>query len=213
MTAAENTGRRSFRERKVCDMIDKNLMRLLGDNKKYIFVSAALMLAGLCANIAVTASICCAVWLMTQGAGGRAYLMPAATAAAAMALRWAMTYFSGCVKDRLGRSVKKELREKIYRKMLSLGVRTADEMSMAGLTQAAMEGVEQLDLYYSSYIPQFFYAMLAPLVLFAVTVGLEWRVAVILLCCVPLIPLSIMAVSKYAKKIFAKYWGKYTVKC
>ena len=73
-----------------------------------------------------------------------------------------------------------------------------------------MEGVEQLDLYYSSYIPQFFYAMLAPFILFGITVWIEWRVAVVLLCCVPLIPVSIIAVSKYAKKIFAKYWGKYT---
>ena len=81
---------------------------------------------------------------------------------------------------------------------------------MAGLTQLAVEGVEQLDLYYTSYIPQFFYAMLAPFVFFGVTVGIQWRVAVVLLCCVPLIPASIIAVSKYAKKIFAKYWGKYT---
>lgn len=83
-------------------------------------------------------------------------------------------------------------------------------MSVAGLTQVAMEGIEQLDLYYSSYIPQFFYAMLAPIILFFVTVGIDWRVAVVLLCCVPLIPVSIAAVSKYAKKIFVKYWGKYT---
>ena len=62
----------------------------------------------------------------------------------------------------------------------------------------------------SSYIPQFFYAMLAPFVLFGITVWIEWRVALVLLCCVPLIPVSIIAVSKYAKKIFAKYWGKYT---
>ena len=64
-------------------------------------------------------------------------------------------------------------------------------MSMAGLTQIALEGVEQLDLYYSSHLPQFFYTMLAPLLLFAITVGISWRVALVLLCCVPLIPLSI----------------------
>lgn len=81
---------------------------------------------------------------------------------------------------------------------------------MAGLTQVSMEGVEQLDLYYSSYIPQFFLCYARPFILFGITVWIEWRVAVVLLCCVPLIPVSIIAVSKYAKKIFAKYWGKYT---
>lgn len=114
------------------------------------------------------------------------------------------------MKDTLGRKAKKDLREQVYNKIIKLGVRSTDGMSMAGLTQVSMEGVEQLDLYYSSYIPQFFYAMLAPFILFFITVWIEWRVAVILLCCVPLIPVSIVAVSKYAKKIFAKYWGKYT---
>lgn len=116
----------------------------------------------------------------------------------------------GDVKDTLGRKAKKDLREQVYNKIIKLGVRSTDGMSMAGLTQVSMEGVEQLDLYYSSYIPQFFYAMLAPFILFFITVWIEWRVAVILLCCVPLIPVFIVAVSKYAKKIFAKYWGKYT---
>lgn len=95
------------------------------------------------------------------------------------------------MKDTLGLSVKKNLRECIYNKIVRLGVRSTDDMSMAGLTQIALEGVEQLDLYYSSHLPQFFYAMLAPLLLFAITVGISWRVALVLLCCAPLIPLSI----------------------
>lgn len=81
---------------------------------------------------------------------------------------------------------------------------------MAGLTQVTMEGIEQLDLYYSTYLPQFFYSILAPVLLFLICVRLDWPTALVLLCCVPLIPVSIVAVSKYAKKIFAKYWGKYT---
>lgn len=89
-------------------------------------------------------------------------------------------------------------------------MKSTSEMSMAGLTQVSMEGIEQLDLYFSNYIPQFFYAMLAPVILFIVTVRLDAKVAIVLLCCVPLIPVSIIAVSKWAKKIFAKYWDKYT---
>ena len=127
-----------------------------------------------------------------------------------MAVRYATTRIVGDLKDTLGLSVKKNLRECVYNKIVRLGVRSTDDMSMAGLTQIVLEGVEQLDLYYSSHLPQFFYAMLAPLLLFAITVGISWRVALVLLCCVPLIPLSIIAVSKWAKKIFAKYWGKYT---
>lgn len=112
-----------------------------------------------------------------------------------MAVRYATTRIVGDLKDTLGLSVKKNLRECVYEcvynKIVRLGVRSTDDMSMAGLTQIALEGVEQLDLYYSSYLPQFFYAMLAPLLLFAITVGISWRVALVLLCCVPFIPLSI----------------------
>ncbi len=191
-------------------MLDKELMRLLGSNRKYIFYTIAVMMVGLLANLSITAGICVTIYLLTQQAEPGAYLMPALLAAAGIIVRYAASRVSGNLKDILGRKAKKDLREKTYDKIVRLGVRSTDGMSIAGLTQVAMEGIEQLDLYYSSYIPQFFYAMLAPLVLFLVTVWIDWRVAVALICCVPLIPVSIIAVSKYAKKIFAKYWGKYT---
>lgn len=191
-------------------MLDKELLRLLGSNRKYIFYTVAAMMVGLLANLSITAGICTAIYLLTQQAELGAYLMPALLAAAGIIVRYAASRVSGNLRDILGRKAKKDLREKTYDKIVRLGVRSTDGMSIAGLTQVAMEGIEQLDLYYSSYIPQFFYAMLAPLVLFLVTVWIDWRVAVVLICCVPLIPVSIIAVSKYAKKIFAKYWGKYT---
>lgn len=191
-------------------MLDKELLRLLGGNRKYIFYTVAVMMVGLLANLSITAGICTAIYLLTQQAEPGAYLMPALLAAAGIIVRYAASRVSGNLKDILGRKAKKDLREKTYDKIVRLGVRSTDGMSIAGLTQVAMEGIEQLDLYYSSYIPQFFYAMLAPMVLFLVTVWIDWRVALALICCVPLIPVSIIAVSKYAKKIFAKYWGKYT---
>ena len=195
-------------------MIDKNLLRLLGGNKKYIFYTVALMVLGLFANVGITASICLAINLAIHydeySGGAVIFLWPAVFAAIGIAVRYITSRLVGDLKDTLGRKAKKDLRERVYNKIVGLGVRSTDGMSMAGLTQVSMEGVEQLDLYYSSYIPQFFYAMLAPFVLFGITVGIQWQVALVLLCCVPLIPISIVAVSKYAKKIFAKYWGKYT---
>lgn len=195
-------------------MIDKNLLRLLGDNKKYIFYTVGLMVLGLFANIGITASICWAINLAIHydedSGGAIIFLRPAVCAVICIIVRYTASRLVGDLKDTLGRKAKKDLRERVYNKIVKLGVRSTDGMSMAGLTQVSMEGVEQLDLYYSSYIPQFFYAMLAPFILFGITVWIEWRVAVVLLCCVPLIPVSIIAVSKYAKKIFATYWGKYT---
>ena len=195
-------------------MIDKKLLALLGDNKKYIFYAVGLMIVGLFANLAITASICYAIQYAAEytssGSNAQGFILPAVIVIIAMAIRYVTSRSIGDLKDTLGRNVKKDLRQKIYDKIIKLGVRTTDNMSMAGLTQLSMEGVEQLDLYYSAYIPQFFYAMIAPIILFVVTVRINWTVALVLLACVPLIPMSIIAVSRYAKKIFAKYWGKYT---
>ena len=195
-------------------MIDKQLLRLLGNNKKYIFYTVSLMIIGLLANICITASICQAIYRAAnynpQNDSIGIFLIPAIPALIGIAIRYFTTRFSGNLKDLLSRKVKKEIREKLYDKILRLGIRSTDDMSMAGLTQVSMEGIEQLDLYYSSYIPQFFYAILAPVILFVVTVWIDWQVAFVLLACVPLIPISIIAVSRYAKKIFAKYWDKYT---
>ncbi|MDE6551243.1 MAG: ABC transporter ATP-binding protein/permease [Clostridia bacterium] len=191
-------------------MIDKELFKLIGRNKKYIFIAVALQVLGLIANVGITASICWTIYLAITGAEALTYIYPAICAVVGIAVRYSMTRLTGDVKDVLGRKVKKDLRERTYNKIVKLGVRSTDGMSMAGLTQVSMEGVEQLDLYYSAYLPQFFFSMLAPIILFAICVGIDWRTSLVLLACVPLIPISIIAVSKYAKKIFAKYWGKYT---
>jgi len=195
-------------------MIDKKLLALLGGNKKYIFYTVGLMIVGLFANLAITASICYAIQYAAEyassGSNAQGFILPTVIVIIAMAIRYITSRSIGDLKDTLGRNVKKDLRQKIYDRIIKLGVRTTDNMSMAGLTQLSMEGVEQLDLYYSAYIPQFFYAMIAPIILFVVTVRINWAVALVLLACVPLIPISIIAVSRYAKKIFAKYWGKYT---
>lgn len=191
-------------------MFDKELLKLIGGNKKYVVYTVLLMVLGMLANIGITASVCWAVYFLIEGYEPLAYIYPAVTAVVAIIVRYVASRCTGSLKDMLGRKVKKDLRERTYDKILKLGVRSTDGMSMAGLTQVSMEGIEQLDLYYSTYLPQFFFSMIAPILLFCICVGIDWRTSLVLLACVPLIPVSIVAVSKYAKKIFAKYWGKYT---
>lgn len=190
-------------------MLNKKLFQLLGNHKKYIYSVVSLMVVGLFANIAITATICRMLFLLSKQSPISAYLLPAVAALSALGVRYSTTRFSGILKDQLGRKVKKELRAKTYEKTVRLGMSAPEAMGLAGLTQISLEGIEQLDLYFSIYIPQFFYALIAPVVLFCISLFIEWKVALVLLGAVPLIPLSIMAVSKQAKKIFTKYWGKY----
>ena len=138
-------------------MIDKELFRLIGGNKKYIFIAVALQVLGLIANVSITASVCYAVYLLSKNAEAVLFIYPLIGAVLGIAVRYTCSRITGDIKDKLGRGVKRDLREKVYNKILRLGVKTTDGMSMAGLTQVSVEGVEQLDLYYSSYLPQFFF--------------------------------------------------------
>lgn len=188
-------------------MIDKQLLSLLKDNKKYLIYCVVLMVIGLLANLMITTSICMIISSLFNN--NLTLIKPLSLALLGMMIRYITTRLGGKYKTILGSEVKKDLRKQVYMKVVELGPNVNDEIKMAALTQVSIEGIEQLDLYFSSYLPQFFYAMLAPIILFLVSITIEWHVAVVLIICVPLIPLSIVMVSKYAKKIFAKYWGKY----
>lgn len=190
-------------------MLDKDLFKLI-KQKKHIFSVVIISILSMLVNIGITACVCIAVRMAYYKSPISNFIILAVVVALCLVMRGVLSKVAGTLKNNLGAEIKKDLRQRTYDKIVDLGVRSTDNMSMAGLTQVSMEGIEQLDLYYSSYLPQFFYSMIAPLILFVIGVFIDWRTSLVLLACVPLIPVSIVAVSKYAKKIFAKYWGKYT---
>ena len=106
--------------------------------------------------------------------------------------------------------VKRILREKIYEKMLRLGVSYSELVPSSEIVQVSTEGVEQLETYFGKYLPQLFYSLLAPLTLFIILSRVSFKASVVLLVCVPLIPISIVVVQKIAKKLLNKYWSIYT---
>lgn len=106
--------------------------------------------------------------------------------------------------------VKRILREKIYKKMLKLGASYKEQVSSSEVVQVSTEGVEQLETYFGKYLPQLFYSLIAPLTLFAILCRVSIKTSVVLLICVPLIPISIVVVQKIAKKLLNKYWSIYT---
>ena len=106
--------------------------------------------------------------------------------------------------------VKRILREKIYEKMLKLGASYKEQVSSSEVVQVSTEGVEQLEAYFGKYLPQLFYSLIAPLTLFVILCRVSMKASVVLLICVPLIPISIVVVQKIAKKLLNKYWSIYT---
>ena len=106
--------------------------------------------------------------------------------------------------------VKRILREKIYDKMLKLGASYSAQVSSSEVVQVSTEGVEQLETYFGKYLPQLFYSLIAPLTLFLILCRVSVKASVILLICVPLIPISIVVVQKIAKRLLNNYWSIYT---
>lgn len=127
-----------------------------------------------------------------------------------MIVRYLCGYFASKTSFHASSEVKKVLRQKMYQKLTRMGASYHEKVSTSEVLQVFVEGVDQLELYFGKYLPQFFYAMLAPITLFAVLVFVSWKASVVLLICVPLIPLSIVAVQKIAKRLLSKYWGVYT---
>ena len=106
--------------------------------------------------------------------------------------------------------VKRILREKIYEKMLKIGASYREQVSSSEVVQVSTEGVEQLETYFGKYLPQLFYSLIAPVTLFVILCRVSLRSSVVLLICVPLIPISIVVVQKVAKKLLNRYWSIYT---
>lgn len=127
-----------------------------------------------------------------------------------MIVRYLCGYFASKTSFYASSEVKKVLRQKMYQKLTRMGASYHEKVSTSEVLQVFVEGVDQLELYFGKYLPQFFYAMLAPITLFVVLVFVSWKASLVLIVCVPLIPLSIVAVQKIAKRLLSKYWGVYT---
>ena len=192
-------------------MIDKRLIRTVRESKKYIAWNVIYQWISLVANITMMVSIADLLSrLFANTADRENFVCTVIVVAAAVGIR----YFCAGQSAKMGylssKAGKKVLREKIYRKLLRLGSSYKEKAQTSEIVQISVEGVEQLETYFGAYLPQFFYAMLAPLTLFIVLGFVNVPAAAVLLVCVPLIPAAIAAVQTWAKKLLSKYWGQYT---
>ena len=193
-------------------MIKTRLIEQVPSSKKYIALTVLAQWLKTVANIVM---IFILSNLLAQILDGKAFdfkrLLPYLGAlAAVMFVRYLCGYASSQTSFFASSEVKKVLRQKMYKKLTRMGASYSEKVSTSEVLQVFVEGVDQLELYFGKYLPQFFFAMLAPITLFAVLVFVSWKASVVLLICVPLIPLSIVAVQKIAKRLLSKYWGVYT---
>lgn len=190
-------------------MINKRLIGSVKESKKYIAGNVICQWISLIANITMMGAIARMLQNLYAGTDSHIGLTALITVAAVI-----VRFLCATTASRMGylssKAVKKTLRELIYKKLLRLGSSYKEQANTSEVVQVAVEGVDQLETYFGAYLPQFFYAMLAPLTLFVVLSFVNFPSAIVLLVCVPLIPVTIIGVQRWAKKLLTKYWGQYT---
>lgn len=206
----ENCEENRAREEEQIMMINKRLIREMEETKKYIGMQVLLQWAALLCNICLIFYISYALWQVTEGNAKRLSLpFGAGVFGTVIAIRYVLLKLEASYSHRSSEYVKKKLRHRIYEHLLKVGEKYEETFSTSEILQVSAEGVEQLEIYFGKYLPQLFYSLLAPATLFVLVSFMSVKVALILFLCVPLIPVSIIAIQKFAKKLLAKYWGSY----
>lgn len=192
-------------------MINKRLINTVKESKVYIVRTVLFQWIALIANIISVFSIGILLQEISQGIIEKAMILKVFAIVVSMII---VRYFCNIKATRMSyyasSKVKTILREKVYKKLLDLGNTYSKHVSTSEVVQVSVEGIEQLEIYFGRYLPQFFYSLLAPITLFIVISFVDFKAALLLLLCVPLIPASIIAIQKFAKKLLSKYWSIYT---
>ncbi|WP_053955879.1 ABC transporter ATP-binding protein/permease [Inediibacterium massiliense] len=191
-------------------MINTRLMKLVHHSRKWIFLTVLMNWISLLSN--VTGILCITNYIQmiySQGIDFKKSLMTIATLIGVILVRFVCNHMAVKFSSKCSQDARISLRDTIYKKLLDLGIHYNEKASSSEIVQVAIDGIERLEIYFGRYLPQFFYSLLAPLTLFVVFSFINLKVAIILLICIPLIPLSILAIMKIAKNLLAKYWGVY----
>ncbi|WP_432792651.1 ABC transporter ATP-binding protein/permease [Peptacetobacter hiranonis] len=191
-------------------MINKRLINEMGDTNKYIKLQVFLQWIALLCNIVMVFTLTSLLQKAINGGVQTGEVIKTALVfIVVMAIRHIVMYKESVCSGESSKVVKSKLRHMIYEKLLKIGDKYQDKFSTSEILQVSAEGVEQLEIYFSKYLPQLFYSLLAPMTLFVLVSFMSLKTAFVLFICVPLIPISIIRIQKFAKKLLAKYWGSY----
>lgn len=200
-------------------MIKTRLLNLVPNCKKYIAIQVLCQWLMMIVNVAMIFSFGKVLDVLLQYTSHsvdvksaeifKKLFMAISISAFAIVCRFVFTLISSRMSFKSASKAKTVLRKMIYEKLLKIGTSYNEKVATSEIVQLATEGVEQLESYFGLYVPQFFYALLAPITLFVILSRISMKASVALLICVPLIPLAIASVQTFAKKLLSKYWGQY----
>lgn len=192
-------------------MISKRLINVVPKTKTLVVRNVFYQWCGLIMNITMILVITSFVQnIFIKTLDNVDYIILACVMVMSLIVRYICSKKAIMISDDISKQIKYRFRELIYNKLSLLNMNYQESIASSEVVQLAVEGVDQLEIYFGNYLPQFIYSLLAPLTLFVVLSFINFRAAIVLLLCVPLIPMTIVAVQKFAKKLLSKYWGEYT---
>lgn len=210
-------------------MINKRLINLCSESKKYIALTIFVNWLAVICNILTVLLIGQFINKMAEGqrlvldnnnlisamsqfnlVGNISLLTAVIAIICLLAIRYTCNILYAKFSNSASAGVRIKLRELIYKKLLKLGGGYSKVESTSSVVQVTVEGVEQLEIYFGKYLPQFFYSLLVPVTLFVFISFISLKAALVFILSVPLIPISIIAIMKIAKKILKDYWKSYS---
>jgi ATP-binding cassette subfamily C protein len=191
-------------------MLNHKLLSLARPVRRWLFFAAAAKLVAMILNIVIIINIATLIEKLNTGQWEHSMThIPLVVIGVALFARFGAIFWESRFSFLCSAKIKLDLREALYRKLLEIEMRYMERQETAAIITTAVDGVEALDLYYGRYLPQLFYSLLAPIILFGVVFRFAHLAALTLLGFVPLIPLSIMAVARLAPKLTGRFWDSY----
>ncbi|MFR4995805.1 MAG: ABC transporter ATP-binding protein/permease [Clostridium paraputrificum] len=190
-------------------MINKRLINYCEESKKYIVLTVLANWISLLCNIGIILIVGDFIGKLFTGDSLGNNTLRLIILGMLILIRIFANLSYGHFSHKASEGVKVKLRDGIFGKLTRIGLNYNKVTSTSSVVQVAVEGVEQLEVYFGRYLPQFFYALLAPITLFILFSFISLKAAIVFLVCVPLIPVSIIAIMKIAKRILKDYWNNY----
>lgn len=195
-------------------MINKRLINLCSQSKKYIGLTILVNWLAIICNIAIIFLV--GQFINKVYMGGltsinmESILKPGIIIVILLTIRFISNILYAKFSNLASAEARSTLRELVYKKLLRLGTGYSSVESTSSIVQVMVEGVEQLEIYFGKYLPQFFYSLLVPVTLFVFMSFVSFKAALVFILSVPLIPVSIIAIMKIAKRILKDYWKSYS---
>ena len=194
-------------------MINKRLINICKESKKYIGLTVLVNLISMLCNIIIIMMIGNFINHVYKGevnTSSNFLLGSISLILVLLIIRFVCNILYSRFSNLASENARVKLREIIYKKLLKLGTRYTSVEKTSSVVQVMVEGIEQLEVYFGKYLPQFFYSVLTPVILFVFMSFISFKAAIVFILAVPLIPISIIAIMKIAKRILKDYWKSYS---